>query len=166
MVITSGIIQRAIITIMLVAIIAVPCSALISPNTETSSSTLLSRSSVHDLEYIPTWVEVMFIVIGFFTLLLSKWEPIEDIFSLISVAAFAISAWYANFMYSAVMAFQVSANGLVVQTIYNEVIVPNPVLSILMAICTIFAAINAVYIYFYKPASDKVDGVNRSASGD
>lgn len=164
--IIPGIIQRATLFLILAAVIVIPCSALISPNTENSSTTLLSRSDVHDIKYIPTWMEVMFIVIGFFTLLMSKWEPIEDIFSPIAVIAFSISAWYANFMYSAVMAFQVSADGTTIQTIYNEVIVPNPVLSILMVICTIFAAINAVYIYFYKPASDKIEGTESNAKGD
>lgn len=144
-----------LLAIALCFFIILPCSALITNNTQdtqytSSGSTMQSASFVHDTWYIPVQFWYMLIIIGLGSLLVSKWEPAEDMFAPIAFMALAESAWYANFVAFDVVGEYTTGSG-VYNLAYTQVITPQPVISVMLAICTFFSLLNVYYIYFVKP---------------
>ena len=150
--------------ILLAGLVISPVSALVTNNTANTAAALVSTSYVHDITYISVGVEFALIAIGLLSLCISKWEPVEDIFCLIAFIFLAMSAWFANFMTQEYTVYAVYAEaGSSVQTlhtVYTQVITQNPYLSIALVICTIFAIINILYIYYIKPHEEELSAKN------
>ena len=118
-----------------------------------------SASYVHDINYLPVQFWYMLIAIGLGSLLISKWEPAEDLFSPIAFMALAESAWYANFVSLEVFGDYTSDPGLYTLA-YTQVITPQPAISVMLAVCAFIALLNIYYIFFVKPNIGVLDGKN------
>lgn len=145
-------------------IIVSPCSALITNNTKdstytSSGSSMQSASYVHDINYLPVQFWYLLIAIGLGSLLVSKWEPAEDMFSPIAFMALAEAAWYANFVAFDVVGEYTSTTGAY-NLAYSQIITPQPVISVMLAICAFIALLNIYYIFFVKPNQQVLEETN------
>lgn len=150
-----------LLAVALCFLVIMPCSALLTDNGQdeqyaTSGSTMQSASFVHDVNYIPVQFWYLLIAIGLGSLLISKWEPAEDMFAPIAFMALAESAWYANFVAIEVFGDYTTVAGSYTLA-YTQVIAPQPAISVMLAICAFFALLNVYYIFFVKPNIKVID---------
>jgi hypothetical protein len=144
-----------LLAVALCFFIVLPASALITNNTQdnqyiSSGSLMQSASFVHDVNYIPVPFWYLLIIIGLGSLLVSKWEPAEDMFAPIAFMALAESAWYANFVAFDIAGDYTSVSGAY-GLAYTQIITPQPAISVMLAICAFIALLNIYYIFFVKP---------------
>lgn len=123
-------------------------SAILTPSTGAGTNITFYNSSAyfHDVNYLPREFVYAFMIIGFFTILVSR--VIKDgagFFAIIPPIAFLISAWYANYMtIENVEGLALSSSGFALHT---EILVASAPLSILMIICFLISLINVFDIF-------------------
>jgi hypothetical protein len=146
--------------LILVSVLAIPASALITNNTQnaqwTSSTIMKSASFNHDPGYIPVGYEYLFIIIGGFCLVISKWirtSSSEIIFSLLAIVPLGLAGWYANYMTIETISYSVV--GGVLEMSHSQIITPSPALSYVMYFAFVLSILNAIFILFYEDRSEK-----------
>jgi len=131
-------------------------SALLTNVSASDTTTLITNSFLHDSNYMPAESVYVFIIIGLGCLAASRiYESAEDILSIGAVIPLAMSAWFANYMTLERNGFAVTTTGTSV--INTQIIAPNIYLSITMAVFTILAILNVIWVFYLKDADKKTE---------
>lgn len=159
-----------LLVIGLILLMFVPSvSAVLTPNTVsgTNETAYNSTSFIHDVNYLPIEFVYAFIILGFFTMIVSQAiTRYGMMYAILSPLAFGLAAWYSNYMtQETVNAVYSCALDLPV-VVHTEVITPSPAFAVFLSVCFIVSLINVIIIYFLsrapvdekKPEEEKSDG--------
>lgn len=116
-----------------------------------SGNTWLSSVATHDQTYMPLWTWCIFAIIGLGSLFISRvWESAEDIFAIGAVAPLGMAAWYAN--YITYESYDIVVYSGYAQMLFNQIVHPNPALSIVFVIFLLLSIFNVIWIFVLKPS--------------
>jgi hypothetical protein len=144
-----------------------PVSAVLTPNTfaGTPETGFNSTSFIHDVNYLPVEFVYAFIVLGFFTMIVSQAIlRYGMLYAILSPLAFGLAAWYSNYMtQETVNAVYSCALDLPV-VVHTEIITPSPAMSIFLIVCFLVSILNILMIFFLtrEPKAEKEPDVEVS----
>ena len=100
--------------------------------------------------YIPYQYEILLIGMGFACWILMKYaQELEVLFGLLAIIIWGAAAWFAAYM----CIENVFYNGTTV--VYSQLVTPQPILQVILAVFFIFAIIIEVYVWVLRDA-DKI----------
>jgi hypothetical protein len=144
-----------LILLVLVCAVIVPASAVLTPNTFAGAGItgFNSTSFIHDVNYLPVEFVYAFIILGFFTMIVSQAIiRYGMMYAILSPIAFGLAAWYSNYMtQETVNAVYSCALDLPV-VVHTEVITPSPAFAVFLVVCFLVSFINVFVIYFINRA--------------
>lgn len=143
--------QVPLLLVLGLLLLFVPVSAVLAPNTFSGASATAynSTSFVHDANYLPVEFVYAFIVLGFFTMIVSQMIlRFGMLYAILSPLAFGLSAWYSNYMtQETVNAVYSCALDLPV-VVHTQVITPSPAFTIFLVCCFLVSILNVLIIFF------------------
>jgi hypothetical protein len=145
--------HKALFLLLLVLIGAIsifPVSAVLTPNTFAGTpSTYNSTSFTHDVNYLPVEFVYAFIILGFFTMIVSQAISRYGIlYAVLSPVAFGLAAWYSNYMTqeSVNAVYSCALDEPIV--VHTQIITPSPAFTVFLIMCFLIAIINVLIIFF------------------
>jgi multidrug transporter EmrE-like cation transporter len=139
-----------LILLVLIAALIFPVTAVLTPNTFSGTpSSYNSTSFTHDVNYLPVEFVYAFIILGFFTMIVSQAIIKYGIlYSVLSPVAFGLATWYSNYMtqesvnavYSCLLEEPI--------VVHTQIITPSPAFTIFLIMCFLISIINLLIIYF------------------
>lgn len=112
--------------------------------------------------YFPVHFFYLLIAIGFVCLIAMKYyQDVEVLFGLASVISFGVAAYEAPYVYtSEISTILINATSGELKTVYTQIVQPQPVLQVFLAVLFLFALIMTLYVTFLRNADSVVDKTN------
>lgn len=128
-----------------------PVSAVLTPNTYSGASLgeYSSASFIHDANYLPVEFVYAFIVLGFFTMIVSQAIlRFGMLYAILSPLAFGLAAWYSNYMTQETVNAVYSCLLDLPVVVHTQVITPSPAFTVFLIVCFLVSIINILIIFF------------------
>lgn len=147
-----------------------PVSAVLTPNTFSggSESAFNSTSFVHDVNYLPVEFVYAFVVLGFFTMIVSQAIfKYGMLYAILSPIAFGMAAWYSNYMTQETVNAVYSCALDVPVVVNTQIITPVPAFTVFLVVCFIVSLVNILLIFFLtRSPPEKREPEEEKSSGD
>jgi hypothetical protein len=144
---------KASLLLLLALICAIsisPVSAVLTPNTFAGSpSSYNSTSFTHDANYLPVEFVYAFIILGFFTMIVSQAIMKYGIlYAVLSPVAFGLAAWYSNYMTQETVNAVYSCALDEPIIVHTQIITPSPAFTVFLIMCFLISIINVLIVFF------------------
>lgn len=163
--------HKALFLLLLVLICAIsisPVTAVLTPNTFSGTpSTYNSTSFTHDVNYLPVEFVYAFIILGFFTMIVSQAILKYGIlYSVLSPVAFGLAAWYSNYMTQETVNAVYSCALDEPIIVHTQIITPSPAFTVFLVMCFLISIINVLIVFFLsRESKEKIKPEHREDDG-